>query len=176
MGRASGVADGEGTQVPKGCQQRGDLGGLRALNQMEVGGPPKRGRHAIPQAKGLVERRARHCQATGNALHARQHPLGPRTRGRQLEEATHEDVLQAEEAGKRSLEGWSAQATAARDLSVRGWGSSMRLTYTGEPLAKGRRRVAPRHGAARPPLPGPRAGAGNWLRPATPPPVRGRRR
>ena len=60
-GGGSGAADGEGTQVPEGCQQGGDLGGLRALPPMEAGGGPERGHSAIPPAKGLVERGARRC-------------------------------------------------------------------------------------------------------------------
>ena len=42
-----------------------------------------------------------------------------------------------------------------------------RAAHMGEPEAEGRRRVATRHPAARPLLPGPQAAAGNRLRPAT---------
>ena len=72
----SGAADGEGTQVPKGRQHGGDLGGLHALPPKEAGGPPERSRRAVPQAKGLRERGTRHCQALGNALQGRQPPSG----------------------------------------------------------------------------------------------------
>ena len=46
----------------------------------------------------------------------------------------------------------------------------------GEPEAEGRRRVAPRHAAALPPLPGFQAVAGNRQPPATAHAIRGRRR
>ena len=52
----SGAADGEGTRVPKGCQQGGDQRGLRAIPLVKAGGPPERGRRAIPPAEGPVER------------------------------------------------------------------------------------------------------------------------
>ena len=48
--------------------------------------------------------------------------------------------------------------------------------HMGRPEAEGRRRVAPRHRAVRPLLPGVHAAAGNRLQPATAHPVRGRRR
>ena len=70
----------------------------------------------------------------------------------------------------------SAQATLARDLSVRGRWGGQRAAHMGEPEAEGRCRVPPRHPAARPLLPGAQAAAGNRLWPATAHPVRGRRR
>ena len=57
-GGCSGAAGREGTLVPEGRQQEGDLGELRALPPMEAGGPPERGRPAISPAEGLVERGA----------------------------------------------------------------------------------------------------------------------
>ena len=132
-GGGSGAADGEGTQVPEWRQQRGDQGGLRTLLPMEAGGPPERGRRAIPPAKGFVERGARHCQALGNALQGRQPPSGVRARGRPVEEAPHEDVLQAEEAGERPLEGVERAGDAREGpLRARVVGGSARLTWVSQ--------------------------------------------
>ena len=47
---------------------------------------------------------------------------------------------------------------------MRGWWGGQREAYMGEPEAEGRRRVAPRHPAARQLRPGPQAAAGNRLR------------
>ena len=43
-----------------------------------------------------MERRPGHCQALGEMLQRRQYPLAARSRSRPVEEAPHEDVLQAE--------------------------------------------------------------------------------
>ena len=93
------TADGHGTQVPEGRQQRGHLSGLRATPPVEAGGPLERGCRAIPPAEGLVERGPRHRQALVDALQGRQPPLEVRPRSRLVQEAPHEDVLQAEEDG-----------------------------------------------------------------------------
>ena len=75
--------------------------------------------------------------------------------------------------GSCSSRACSAQATLARDLSVRGrrrgGGGGQRMAHMGEPEAEGCRRVAPL-------LPGVQAAAGNRLQTATAHPVWGRRR
>ena len=90
---------------PEGCQQRGHMSGQRALALVEAGGPPERGRGAIPPVEGLVECGPGYCQAMGDLLQRRQPPLGVRPRNCLLEEAPHEDVLQAEVAGGQPPEG-----------------------------------------------------------------------
>ena len=175
-GGGTGAADGEGTHVPEGRQQGGDLGEPRALPPMEAGGPPERGRPAIPLAEGLVERGARHCQALGDTLQGQQPPPGVRARVHPVEEASYEDVLQAKEAGDRPLGGVES-AGDGREGPCRALAAGrQRAAHMGELEAEGRCRVAPRHPAARLLLPGLQAAAGNRLRPAPAHPVWGWRR
>ena len=175
-GGCPGSAGREAAQVPEGRQQGGDPGELHALPPMEAGGPPDYGRPAIPPAEGLVERGARHRQALGNAIQGRQPPPGVRARVRPVEEASHEDILQAEKAGGRPLEGVEGAGDGRegplRVLAVRG----QRAAHLGELAADGRCRVAPRHPAAHLLLPGQPAAAGERLHPAPAHPVRARRR
>ena len=175
-GGCSGSAGREGALVPEGRQQRGDLGELHALPPMEAGGPPEWGRPAIPPAEGLVECGAPHRQALGDAIQGRQPPPGVRARVRPVEEASHEDVLQAEKAGGRPLEGVEGAGDGRegplRALAARG----QRAAHLGELAADGRCRVAPRHPAAHLLLRGQPAAAGERLHPAPAHPVRGRRR
>ena len=165
---------GRGPRSQRGAS-RGNLGGLCALPPMEAGGPPEQGRRTIPPAKGLVERRAQHCQALGDVLQGRQPTPRVRARVRPVEEASHEDVLQVEEAGERPLEGVE-HASDGREgpLRARVVGRQC-AAHMGEPEAEGRRQVAPRHPTARLLLPGPQAAAGNRLLPATAHLVRGLR-
>ena len=173
-GSSSGAAEGEGTLVPEGRKQGGDLGELRALPPMEAEGPPERSRPAIPPAEGLVERGARHCQALGDALQGRQFQRGVRALVRPKEESSHEDVLQAEEMGGRPIEGVESEGDDRegpfRALRQRG----KRAAHMGKPETEGRRRVAPHHPAAHLLLPGLRY-RGKRLHPAPTHLVRGRR-
>ena len=173
-GACTGPADGEGTLVPEGHQQRGYLGELRALPALEAGA--ERGRPAIPPAEGLVECGDRHCRALGDALHRRQPPPGVRARVRPVEEASHEDVLQAEEAGDRPLEGVESEGDS-REGPFRALARGGQCAaHMGEPKAEGRCRVAPRQPAAQLMLPGMEAANRNRLQPVPAHPVRGRRR
>ena len=143
---------GEGPVAP---EKAPDLGELRALPPMEAGGPPERGCRAIPPAKGLVECGARHCQAMGDALQGRKPPPRVRARVRPVEEASHEDVLQAEEAGERPLEGVERVGDGREGPLRASVVGGQRAAPMGEPEAEGQRRVTPRQPAARPLLPGP---------------------
>ena len=100
-GRGPAAADVEGTQVPEGRQQRGHPVWPHALAPMVARGPLQRGNRAVPLSEGLVERGPGHCQAVGDPLQRGWHPPAVRSRSRLVEEATHEDVLQAEVASEQ---------------------------------------------------------------------------
>ena len=167
-GSGTGAADGEGTLVPEGRRQGGDVGELHALPPMEAGGPPERGRPAIPPAKGLVEpgawqrRWVTRCRVDSPHLGSapvsvqwRKHPMRMSSRLRRR--------------GTGPSRAWRAQATAAR-------GGGVARGSHGRARGEGRRWVAPCRPAARPLHPSPQAAAGNRLRPAPAHPVQGRRR
>ena len=67
----SAAADGDGTQVPKGCQQGGHQRGLRAIPPVEAGQPPERGCRAIAPVEGLM-------RASWSAGHDTATPWGTR--------------------------------------------------------------------------------------------------
>ena len=75
LGGGPAVADGEGTQVPKGRQQRGHQSGLRAIPLVEAEGPPKRGCRAIPPAEGVVEQWPRTPPGPGGRAARRTAPI-----------------------------------------------------------------------------------------------------
>ena len=121
-------------------------------------GRPRGGRHRVPHSVHPRDGGQHRAGGRERVLGCGEGPVAP------------EEVPDGAAVGDTHPVAQEPSASSSHPLtrSTRRWGALAR------PEAEGRRRVAPRHPAARPLLPGPQPAAGNRLRPATAPPVPGR--